>query len=166
MASVFEGVILEELGKVGDFGIRKAGISFADIEEPFAIADRESVIGKDFVAFAVAEFHGGDDDVERDIGPLEFEPIATATARSVGRVGGFGDDAFVASSESVLEGLLNSFGRRAFGEVRVAQRRGSVLQQRLEPRLAVKKSLVENKHAVLVEQIESDEDDGNVGLNE
>ena len=117
VAVIFEGVVLEELGELGDFGIGEARISFADIEEPVAIANGESVIRQCFVALAVAEFDSGDNDVERGIGLLEFEPIATAAARGVGRVGGFGDDAFVASSESVLEGLLNGFGRRTFGEV-------------------------------------------------
>ena len=95
MAMLFEGVLFEELGEFGDFGVCETRIGLANIEELIAIADGESVVREDGVALAVTVFDGGDDDIESGIGLLQLEPIATTATRRVGRVWKFGDDAFV-----------------------------------------------------------------------
>ncbi len=166
MAVIFDGVTQEKIGVLADFGVRKAGIGFADVQECVSVADGESVIRKNFVAFSVTVFDGGDDDIQSGKGFFQLEPEAAAAAGCVRRIGNLGDYAFVAGGERITEGDLHGVGCAARSGRGDAYGCGGMRTNLAEERFAFCQRFVEEQIAVAIEQVEGDIFHGNIVLNE
>jgi len=112
-AAVFGGVLEKILSEFTDLDIREAGVGFANVDETTVVSHGEGVIGEQTAALAVAVFGDGDDDVEGGERALELHPELAAAAGNVGRLGGFGEEAFVAGVEGEEETIFDFFDRAA-----------------------------------------------------
>src|SRR5215467_10273634 len=85
-------LVLNRVGKkplrhLRNFSVGQPGISFADVEQPVAIAHGEGVVAEHAHSLAVTPLHGGHDHVQRCHFTLQFQPGFAAASRGVGRGG-------------------------------------------------------------------------------
>jgi len=108
---VFEGVLFEELGEMGDFGVGDAGVGFADVEEvAVGGADGEGVVAEERSAASVAVFGASNDDIEGGKLSFELDPGEATATGLIGRGGGLQHDSFVGPGASVGVGTVDIFG--------------------------------------------------------
>ena len=122
VAGLREGGGEEFVGEGGDFEVGEAGVGFADGGESagFFIAHGEGVVAQDAAPFAVAVFHGGDDDIECGEALFEFDPgEATAAGLVVaGRV--FDEESLVSGGADVAEVGVDLIRARCVEDFRMA----------------------------------------------
>ena len=105
VAGLREGGGEEFVGEGGDFEVGEAGVGFADGGEGacFFIAHGEGVVAQDAAPFAVAVFHGRDDDIECGEAFFEFDPGEAAAAGLVGAGWVLDEEALVSGGADVTE---------------------------------------------------------------
>ena len=105
VAGLREGGGEDLVGEGSNFEVGEAGVGFADGGEGarFFIAHGEGVVAQDAAPFAVAVFHGGDDDIERGEAFFEFDPGQTSATGLVGAGGVFDQEALVSGGADVAE---------------------------------------------------------------
>ena len=94
-----------------DLRVGETRIRLAYSQKAAAVANREGVVGKQSVALAMAIFDGGDHHVERGKRLFQLEPGPAAASGRVERFRTLYNNALVARSQRVLEGLLNGRDR-------------------------------------------------------
>src|ERR1700739_3771941 len=112
-------------------------------------------------------FGDGDDDIEGGERALELHPELAAAAGHVGRVGRFGEEAFVAGVEGEEKTIFDFVDRATeLGAGELKSGLFGVGKKALEEQAALREGGVEQNAAVKEEQIEGDEANGNLRAGE